>query len=227
MFQKFRRRDLILITGLICLACLSVFAVTLLILRAQPRSAESATTGTNPASTPGPQPTHTVTYVAVTGLNQYQSAVAAAQSWAADAQLVSASANWPFVTAVDQIGEPTVWNYRFYSPAKRRLFFVKIEPEGQVETIEHAIKVTLPPQPIAMSDWLLDSSAALAIWLDYGGAKMLQTNPGLELLVQLRSTSQYTSPVWVVTGVDDRTELIRVVAVDAREGVVLTTSSEN
>jgi hypothetical protein len=197
----------------------SVIAVAFLLLRYQTQVGPTAL-----VSTPGPQPTHTVTYVQVTGLSQYQPAQAAAQVWAEDAQLAGANATWPKILTKEQIGEPTTWTYRFYSPAKKRLFFVTVEPDGRTEAIEHAIEVTLPPRPLATDGWATDSSAALAIWLDYGGEKMLRNNPGLELLIQLRSVSNNPNPVWMVVGLNNQTQQTHAVLIDANQGIVTTTS---
>lgn len=209
------------------LACLSVLVVALLIIRAEPGTANRPGTVPGATGTPGPRPTHTVSFVQITGLSQFRLAEPAARNWAADAQLASASASWSQVLSKDQVGAPAEWTYRFYSPARQRLLFVLVQPDGQLTTIEHVVKVTLPPPPIPAGSWLLDSPAALAIWLDYGGDKMLQTNPGLEVLVQLRATTTSPNPVWVVVGADDRTQSMHLVAVDAAEGVVTATGPDS
>lgn len=219
VLQKLRRRDLILLSGVLSLACVSVLAVIFLVLGYHPATGSLPQT----ASQPGPQPTHTVTFAKITGLGQYSLAQAAAQSWAADAQLVSANATWPKVISKDQVGEPTIWTYRFYSPAKARFFFVTVDPAGQLQTIEHVAPVTLPPTTIAADNWLIDSPAALALWLDNGGAKMLGGNPGLELLIQLRGQGDNPNPVWLVAGLNNQTEEVHTVIIDANQGVVIVT----
>lgn len=220
LVQRLHRRDLILLSGVLALACVSVLVVVFLVLSYQSPPADSLP---QTASQPGPQPTHTVTFVQVTGLGQYNSAQAAAQDWAADAQLVSANATWPKVIGKDQVGEPAIWTYRFYSPAKARLFFVTVDPAGQLQTIEHVAPVTLPPTTIAADSWLVDSPAALALWLDNGGAKMLGSNPGMELLIQLRSGSNDPHPIWLVAGLNSQSEEVHTVLIDANQGVVIMT----
>jgi hypothetical protein len=220
-FQRIRRRDLILLSGVLLLACMSVIVVISLVWQNQ-APPESITNVANPV--PQPRPTHTVTFVAVTGLKQFPPVRTTAQAWAPDAQLVSANADWPTVIDKSQVGEPTLWSYRFYSPAKGRLLFVNITPEGQVETIEHVVPVTLPPRPIAADNWAIDSSAALAIWLDNGGAGVLGRNPGMELMIQLRSVNNNPNPVWMVIGLNNQTEEIHTTVIDASQGVV--TASE-
>lgn len=216
--QRTRRRDLIILIGLLSLACISSMVVAIFILSRQ-QAAEAL-----PLTASGPvQPTHTVAYTQVTGLNGYTQAKTAAQSWAEDAQLVSANTTWPKIITVEQVGEPTSWTYRFYSPAKARLFFVTVAPDGQVETIEHQAQVSLPPGPIAPDSWLIDSPTALAIWLDNGGETVLRNNPGLEMVIQLRSVNNSPNPVWLVVGLNNQTEEIHAVVIDANQGIVIAT----
>ncbi|MFN8453597.1 MAG: hypothetical protein U0401_02820 [Anaerolineae bacterium] len=113
LFQSLRRQDLILLAGVLSLACVSVLVLTFLILGRQ--STMQATPATVVAA---PTPQHVVSYIQVTGLSQFNLAKDAAQQWAADAQLVSANASWPKIISRDQVGEPTPWTYRFYSPVR-------------------------------------------------------------------------------------------------------------
>jgi hypothetical protein len=223
LLQRTQRRDLILLTGVLALACVSVLTIGFLVLRFQPELGPASSTPAAPAAVPGPQPTHTVMFEQVTGLNQFVAAKTAAQSWAADAELVSANAAWPKIVGQAQVGEPTLWTYRFYSPAKNRLFFVNVDPDGQVQTIEHIAPVTLPPRVIPADSWAIDSSAALALWLDNGGATILGNNPGLEMLIQLRSSSDGATPVWLVVGLNTQTEAMHTVIIDASQGIVTAT----
>lgn len=222
LLQRLRRRDIILLTGLSTFACFVVIIVALLILRYQPVNSASSTVI---KTVPTVAPVHTVTFTQITGLTQFQPAWTAGQAWAADAQLISVSANWPGVLSVGQVGEPVQWSYRFYSPSLKRLMIAKVEPDNQLTSVEHVGKITLPPPVLDTDSWLIDSPAALAIWLDYGGAELLRRNPGLELLVQLRTIKNYPGPVWMVIGLDKRTQDIFVVVIDAAEGTVVSTDS--
>lgn len=222
LLQKLRRRDIILLTGLLSFACFVVITVALLILSLQPVNSEPQTQASSVPTVPA---VHTVTFTQVTGLGQFQPAWDAGQAWADDAQLISVSANWSSVLSVGQVGEPAQWSYRFYSPTLRRLLIVKVEPDKQVAMVEHVGKITLPPPTLDVTNWLTDSSTALAIWLDYGGAELLKRNPGLEVLIQLRTINNYPGPVWMVIGLDKRTQDILVVVIDASEGTVVSTDS--
>jgi len=224
VLQRLRRQDIILLIGLFSLACFSIIVVAMLILRFQSEPAtESAAASTT--GTPGPQPTHTVTFTQVTGLSQYHLAETKAKAWAADAQLVSANANWPHVLNETQVGEPETWTYHFYSPSKEHLYIVNVQPDGRVLGFEHVIQITLPPPVLETESWMVDSPAALAAWLDHGGADLIRTNPGLEMIIQLRHLRDHPNPVWMVIGSDQRTEDIRITVVDTVEGNVVETSS--
>ena len=224
VLQRLRRQDIILLIGLFSLACFSIIVVALLIIRFQSGQAAQSTAG-QVTETPGPQPTHTVTYTQVTGLSQYRLAEAEARAWAGDAQLVSANANWPRVLNQDQVGEPETWTYHFYSPSKEHLFIVNVQPDNRTLGFEHVVRITLPPPLLGTESWVVDSPAALAIWLDNGGADMVRTNPGLEMIVQLRHLRDYPNPVWMVIGSDQRTEDIHIIVVDTTEGKVVKTGS--
>lgn len=84
--------------------------------------------------------------------------------------------------------------------------------------------ITLPPDVLDATEWRIDSPAALARWLDHGGAELVRRNPGLEVLIQLRSLSRHPEPVWMVTGSDKRTQDIHVVVIDASSGQVVPTN---
>lgn len=193
------------------------------ILRSQGLTFRPAGQQTPPANAPA-TPGYTVAYLDVTGLVQYTPAHAAALEWAGDAQLVSASSNWPGVLTIEEVGKPSVWLYRFYSPTHKRILFVTVYPDGQVDTLEHRPEITLPPRIVDTGTWLTDSPTALAWWLEAGGAEMLRAHPGMELLIQLRETSDANGPAWLVTGVDERTEDILNVVIDANLGVVTRTN---
>ena len=224
--QRLRRQDIILLIGLMSLACLSVIVVGLLVLRFQQSNVRATiAAGPSQGSGPVPQATHTVAFTEITGLSQYHLAEAQARDWAADAQLTTATAAWPAVVSIDQVGRPGQWTYHFYSPGKERLYIVKVEPDGQLNGIEHVVRVTLPPPLLSTGNWVIDSPIALAAWLDYGGARFISQNPGLEVLMQLRYLTGFPEPVWMVIGTDQRTQDIHIAVVDTATGAVVQTDS--
>lgn len=216
MLQKIRRRDLIILTGLFSLAGITVIVMGLLIMR---DANAYRTEGTTPVSQP--KPTHTVAFREITGLKQYQLAKEAALAWSADAQLIAASTTWPRVISLEQVGEPSEWTYHFYSPSKARKLFVIVQPDNQLEVIQHAVIVTLPPNIILSDKWLLDSPEALAIWLDNGGRQLIGRNPGSEIVIQLRGDKHSFEPVWLVVGLSHQTNETASLVIDAATGRVI------
>ena len=223
MLQQLRRRDLIVLMGVLTLLCVAAFGAGYAVYAVLQNQTDNGST--LPVAEAGQtEIQHTINNLDVTGLTQYPLAKEAAQGWANDIELIAAGSDWPTVLAVDQVGEPSSWGYRFYSPSKKQMLFVTVEPDGQVETIEHKPEITLPPRIVDTNNWLFDSPTALALWLDFGGADMLAANPGMELLAQLRVTGDTGGPAWLVTGVDQRTEEMLMVVVDAQKGVVTRSS---
>ncbi|MCS7260056.1 MAG: hypothetical protein NZ765_04645 [Anaerolineae bacterium] len=169
------------------------------------------------AAAPTPLPTYTPVAVEQTARHMYTVAEMAARGWRPDAQLVSCRGSWE-QTAVNLIGRPIEWIYRFYSPQWRRLYFVRVEPGGEVHTIQHIPPVTQPPLPLPLEDWRVDSSAALASWLNAGGGHFLGAHPGSTVTAQLNMRVQDLQPLWTVAGYADREDAFFVTTVDARTG---------
>jgi len=219
MLQQIRRRDLILLTGLFSLAAITVIAIALLIIRYN--STLAADSEQNPAL--NGQSTYTIAYQQITGMKQYDLAEKKARTWADDAQLVVASTDWPQVINLEQVGQPSEWSYHFYSPAKKQKFIVIVHTDGQVRTFEPPTNNNLIPRTIATnnSSWMIDSPEALAIWLDYGGYDMLQSNPNLELMMQLRGVKERVAPVWMVVGLNNQTQKTHAVVIDAAQGTII------
>jgi len=215
MLQKIRRRDLIVLTGLFGLAGTVVIAVILLILQDAERY---QTTTTVPSI---PQQTETIPYQQTTGLNQYKLAQTSALSWADDAQLIAVNAQWPNLAGRSEVGKPGEWSYHFYSSSKARKYLITVQPDGQIQTVEHIIPVQLIPIPINVDDWLIDSPTALAVWLENGGSVMVGRNPGMEIVAQLRAVQNSSKPVWMVVGLNNQTNEIVSIRVDATQGTIL------
>ena len=210
--MKLRARELVLlIVGWLFAA--AVLVVLVLVFRSQ----VSESTGV-----PQPVATHTVVYTQVTARSQYPTAEATALAWQPDAQLVSLTATWR-ETAVNLVGSPIEWVFRFYSPSRQHYYFVTIAPDGRVQGVEHARPVDLPPPLIPGDAWQVDSVAALATWLDYGGGAMLGANPGIEVSAQLNVPTPGGDPTWAVVGFDPGSNDFLTVMIHADSGEVLET----
>ena len=208
--MRLRARDILLLLAGWALVA-AVLAVLFVIFRSR---------GLELAGPPTPAPTYTVAFTQVTALGLYPAAEGLARAWQPDARLVSLSATWR-ETGVNLVGQPTEWNYRFYSPAGLRYYLVTVAPGGQAQGIEHARPVDMPPPLVPVEAWSVDSVGALSTWLDYGGGAMLSAKPGIEVSAQLNVPSQGGEPVWAVVGYDTLYNDYLTVVIDAGSGAVL------
>lgn len=173
-----------------------------------------------PAPAPTLPNTFQVTFAENTALQLYPIAEAAARSWQADARLVSAEATWR-TTAIDQVGKPTPWSFRFYSVAARRSYFVTILPDGQVNARQHFLTEPNPPGLLPAQRWAVDSNQAIAAWLNAGGGAFLGENPGLEVSAILSYQRAGDGLFWHVTGLNQKNETLVSTTVDAQSGAVV------
>ena len=210
--MKLRARDvLLLMVGWLFVA------VALVALWVVLRSRSPQATGA-----PTRVPTYTVVFTQVTARSLYPGAEGLARAWQPDAQLASATGAWRG-TAINLVGQPSDWVFRFYSPARQHYYFVSVRPDGQAQGIEHARQVDLAPPLIPVEAWRVDSVQALATWLDYGGGAMLGGKPGIEVSAQLNVPSPVGDPVWAVVGYDMQSNDYLTVMVHAESCAVLQT----
>jgi hypothetical protein len=210
--MKLRARDLLLVIAgwvFIAVALVALFVVL--------RSRSTQATGA-----PAPAPTYTLVFTQVTARSLYPGAEGLALAWQPDAQLASLTATWRG-TAINLVGQPTDWVYRFYSPGWRHYYFVSVKPDGQTQSMEHARQVDPPPPVIPLEGWHVDSVQALTTWLDYGGGAMLGAKPGIEVSAQLSVPSPGGDPVWAVVGYDIESDDYLTVMIHAGSGAVLQT----
>ena len=211
--MKLRARDILLLFMgwlFVAVALIALFVVL--------RSRSSAAT----ASVSRPVPTHTVVFTQVTARSLYPAAEVLAQAWQPDAQLASLTTTWRG-TAVNLVGQPTEWVFRFYSPARRHYYFVTVAPDGQAQGIEHARQVDLPPPIVPVEAWHVDSLEALTTWLDSGGGAMLGAKPGIEVTAQLNVPAEGAEPTWAVVGYDAQYNDYLTVMIHAESGEVTQT----
>jgi hypothetical protein len=193
---KLKRREVLILAALWVVIGGVICGATVWLLTSRP--AVQTALG-EPTATPSPAPTYTVQFVKVTALQLYPAAEVAARAWEPDVQLAGVNASWP-ATAVDQVGNPTDWSYRFYSPARRRLYLVGVTSAGQAVGAEHFSQETSAPPVINLEKWKVDSSEAIAHWLDNGGGALLSQNADIEVTMQLGVEPTEGQTVWFVTG---------------------------
>jgi hypothetical protein len=193
---KLKRREVLILAALWIVVGGLICGVTAWLLASRP--AVQLGLG-EPTATPSPAPTYTVQFVQVTARQLYPAAEALARAWEPDAQLAGVNASWP-ATAVDQVGNPTDWSYRFYSPARSRLYLVGVSSAGQAVGMEHLGRETSAPSVINLDKWKVDSSEAIAHWLDNGGGALLSQSANIEVTMQLGVEPEAGQTVWFVTG---------------------------
>ncbi|GEM_PF-1985227 len=200
-----------------------LLVVAFITLRASSRLAPpAAAVG---VAAPTPLPTYTPVAAEQTARRMYAIAEAAARGWRIDAQLVSCRGSWE-QTALNLIGRPINWIYRFYSPQSRRLYFVTVEPGGEVHTIQHIPPVAQPPLPLSSEDWRVDSTTALANWLNAGGGRFLGAHPGSTVTAQLSMRTHDAQPLWTIASYEENGEALFAAVVDARTGETTTLAQQ-
>jgi hypothetical protein len=200
--MKLKRREIILLLAIwgVVGVLLVVAVITLRTMRGGP-GAE----GPGELSTPTLVPLYTPPPSEISAKSSYPLALEKAKSWREDAQLVACRGTWE-QTAVNLVGQPAQWDYRFYSAQAKTLFFVTVTPDGQVAGTQHMRSLARPPSPIVVESWQVDSPAALTNWLNAGGGAFLGSRPGIEVAAQLSVRQAGDDPQWTVVGYDPAKE---------------------
>jgi hypothetical protein len=214
VLRGLRRRDLLILIGLWLAAGALICGAAAWFLAS--RSPGQTGFGVA-ASTPSPVPTYTVQFVEVTARRLYPAAETLARSWEADVQLVGANASWSG-TALNLIGDPTDWSFRFYSPSRQRLYLAGVANNGQAAGAPHFQKESSPPSAIDLDKWEVDSPEALARWLDYGGGELLSRDPGVDVTIQLGVDPASGGVAWIITAFDSATGRPVALKVNAATG---------
>ena len=172
-----------------------------------------------------PQATFTVVYNQVTARNSQALATEQARTiWRDDAQLMAVMSTWEN-TELNQVGQPSTWTYRFYSPSERRMFFVTVTQEGELIGTLHGEYMYNQPQTVTLEDWAMDSPEAISSWLNYGGATMLAAMPGIQVVAQLQVRNQDSPLTWTVAGYDKVSQNYHTIFIDAQSKEVLQVES--
>ncbi len=199
--MKLKRWELILLLA-VWIVVGGLFLVAIVVLRGRGQTPPAAA---EPASTPTVAPLYTPPASDVTAKSLYPLAEEKARGWREDAQLVSARGTWE-QTAVNLVGQPVQWEYRFYSDTSKLLYFVIVTPDGQVAGTQHVRPVYRPPALLPVASWQVDSPAALTNWLNAGGGTFLGSRPGVQVAAQLSVRQAGASAQWTVVGYDPKKE---------------------
>jgi hypothetical protein len=211
--MRLKRRDLVILVAAWLVAALGIVTAVILLWPSGELSRPSLPTTIAPTVAP----TYTVEYTQVTARSLYPQAETTAREWQADVQLAGIATNWP-QTAVNLVGNPTSWTFRFYSPSQGRLYLASVTPDGQVTGMPHFRTQTSPPTVIDVEAWQVDAPDAVAVWLDNGGGSFLGQHPGIEVLAQLSADEISGRPTWTIVGLGEAPDEYWVILVDANTG---------
>lgn len=211
---KLQRRDILLITGFWLIGCavLGVFFYYAVFFNQTPPSV--------PDDLIIPQATYTVVHTQVTAKSLQELTKNQIALWQKDAQLYSVTATWQ-KAELEQVGQPTAWTYRFFSPGQKRLYFVTANPDGHVIGTSHTERLYNLPYPIPLQDWAVDSPKAINLWLNHGGAAMLTAMPGIQVVIQLQSDGPDSALTWMVAGYDKISKNYHTVFINATTNEVI------
>lgn len=214
MRLNLKRRDYILIGSFWLVGCALLAAVIYFGVIQEPVQSGSA-------EVLRPQATFTVVYNQVTARSHQELAFTQARTvWREDAQLMAVMSTWE-QTQLNEVGRPTSWTYRFYSPSVRRMFFVTVTPEGELIGTLHGEHMYNAPEVIPPEDWIMDSPEAISTWLNYGGATMLAAIPGIQVVAQLQTRSADSPLTWTIAGYDRVSQNYHSIFINAQDKEVL------
>jgi hypothetical protein len=189
MFKSLKRRDYIVLAVFwLSIVCVIGLMMTFFLIRSSNLS----------------QPLYQVTPGEVTALSMYPLAEAAALAWESDVQFISASATWNNASFAE-LEQPTDWVYRFYSPRLERILFVIVTPDQTVIVRPHLARIRRELRVVEPSTWQLDSSAALAAWLNSGGGAWMQQSSSRIVSAQLAFNLEQNTPMWTISGLNPET----------------------
>ncbi len=207
--MRLTRREIIILVSLWVVVGGLIVAAVIMLQRMQSVSETSA-----PVDIPTPLATYTLPPSDVTARSLYPLAEEKAKGWREDAQLVSCSGTWT-QTALNLVGRPVQWTYRFYSAQAKTLYFVTVTPDGRVAGTQHLRQVYQPPPILPVEIWEVDSPAALTNWLNYGGGQFLGNNPGIDVIAQLSVRTAGADPEWTIVGFNNKNEEFFTATVNA------------
>lgn len=208
-----KRRDILILLGIWAAGCVMV-AVLLGLFYAN-----------SVAEVPA-QPRPVATFVIPfeeknTAKSAYLLALQEAQNWQSDVQMVAVSTHWSEATIQD-LGKAAVWDFRFFSAARNRVFFGVVDLDNQqVIGRAHLFKLKSTVSLIDPASWVIDSDEAITIWANNGGGVFLENFAGSRVEVLLRQPPERTAPVWDIIGISGDQSQLFYLAIDASTGQVL------
>jgi hypothetical protein len=142
-----------------------------------------------------------------------------AKAWTEGAQLTRAEATWSAPSTDGLRSGASTWAFTFVHPRTQQELLVAVSAGGPE-------RVRVGPgqpaaRPVAPSQWRVDSSRALGIFLDQGGRGFLDQHPGSDVRVSLLVLQGGSAPVWLVSGIAPSATAVQTMTLDAATGSVL------
>lgn len=209
-----RRRDLLIILSIWVVGC-SLVALLLSLFYANRGTRVELTVTSPPAAA-----TYNLTFAENTAKAAYLEALAAAQDWQNDVELVAISAHWP-EAAPQTLASTEAWDFRFYSSTQQRAFFALARANQPAVGRAHLYKQQLAPTLIDPTEWEIDSNEAISIWLNNGGGKFLETYAGSSVELLLRELPDQKNLVWEIISVSPDQSQLFYLTINARDGSIL------
>jgi hypothetical protein len=149
----------------------------------------------------------------LTAQSAFGLAGSAAQSWAADAALVSARATWGPGVAFET--REASWTFTFYSPAAGRVALVSVT--GGRANLLNSRETTRTFPAADLDRWEVDSPAALETVLSRGGQAFIDEQGGASVVLSLDAQAL----VWQGTIVNTESRRTFILQLDAQRGEVI------
>ena len=207
-----KRRDLLIVLSIWLVGCALVMLL-LGIFYSQNEVKE--------APTPQPIASYTLAFEGPTAKEAYQEALAGAQQWQGDVDLVATSAYWPEAT-LSSVTQFDTWDFRFFSPARQRVYFAVVRPNQPVIGRPHLYKRdTTTTALVDPTAWLIDSDEAVTIWVNNGGGPFLEAFPGSSVELLLHQLPQQNLLVWDIIAVSQDQSQLFYLSINANNGNIL------
>ena len=139
-----------------------------------------------------------------------------AKTWSADAQVIAVSAS-----LLKSEGQGQWWSFQLYSPSKRRVAMVLVQPSKIWMLREQTI--SYPQKDIPSQQWVLDSDAFLSKWWEERGSVIWQQSRAQSMHVHL-GLQKNGVLVWQLSLMDMKGDLIDYWMIKADDGEVLSLS---
>ena len=151
----------------------------------------------------------------------YEQVRAAAQAEAADAQPVSASAQWQAVSKEQLLDGASNWSFVFYSPADGSSLDVIASTEAA--QVVNQTRVWVTPKVLDEGAWQAGPRDALLAFLAYGGQAFLDEHPQAVVNLHLAESSA-GDPVWTIVALNPEDRSLLSTMIDANTGQILSLS---